>query len=328
MNQLPHVSIIILNWNGIDYTEQCLNSLQKINYPNYRVIVVDNDSMNNEALRLKDKFAQYIHLIENDENFGFAKGNNIGIDYAIKNNTEFICLLNNDTTVEKNFLSEMVTTSLNNHKIGMVAPHVLKMDNIQKIDNLGITLPLSGLPFNRKNSQQRLFCPSGGAALYSTAMLKKIAEGDNYFDKDYFAYAEDWDLGFRGLLAGYTAAYAPNAVVYHYGSASSKAMSDFHIFHNYRNIILTIIKNYPLNLLIKYTFWIILLQLAIFLLYIKRMRVGIILKAYGDVLKMLPKTLKKRKFIQNKIKVKYIDIAQYLEPTIVIKGYLSQALKN
>ena len=101
----PKVSIIILNWNGLDDTVHCLESLEKIIYSNYDVIVVDNGSEGNDAQILREKFKDYIHVIENDKNYGFAEGNNIGIRYALKDSApDYILLLNSDTEAKNYFV--------------------------------------------------------------------------------------------------------------------------------------------------------------------------------------------------------------------------------
>jgi hypothetical protein len=119
----PKVSIIVLNWNGLEDTIECLESLRKITYPNYGVIVVDNGSEGNDVEVLKEKFGDYIHIIENDRNYGTAEGYNIGMRHAFESlASEYILLLNNDTVVDADFLIELVTVAERNGHIGMVGP--------------------------------------------------------------------------------------------------------------------------------------------------------------------------------------------------------------
>lgn len=316
----PKVVIIILNWNHTNLTIDCLRSLKKINYSNYRIVVIDNHSEKNQLDILNSFIDHDTILIENDKNYGFAEGNNIGLRIAIKENAEFCCLLNNDTIVEKNFLNELVNVIIQNKKVGMVAPRILNIKKTNEVDNLGILLTKSGLPFNRKAEQNKLFCPSGATALYRVTMLKETVINDNYFDPDYFAYSEDFDLGFRALLAGYIPAYSPKSIIYHYGSATSKDIDDFHLFHHQRNIILTIIKNYPINLLLKYFFLISLVQCALVLMYIRRKKINLILRIYLSALKLLPNMLKKRRYIQKTIKRKEVNISEYIEPIILLRN--------
>ena len=119
------VSIIILNWNGLDHTVDCLQSLKKITYQNYNIIVVDNGSKGNDAEILKRKFGEYVHIIENDKNYGFAGGCNIGIRYALRNSgPDYILLLNNNTTVAPDFLAEMVSVAESNPSFGIAGPKI------------------------------------------------------------------------------------------------------------------------------------------------------------------------------------------------------------
>ena len=105
MNQ-PKVSIIILNWNGLKNTICCLQSLKKITYQNYEVVVVDNGSKNKQADVLEERFKNYIHLIRNEENLGFAGGNNIAIKKVIaERKSEYVLLLNNESKPVASFKS-------------------------------------------------------------------------------------------------------------------------------------------------------------------------------------------------------------------------------
>jgi len=164
----PSVSIIILNWNGWSDTVECLESIYHLNYSNYQVIVVDNNSSDDSIRKINDyargnlevksnffkydptdkpieivqysgknteqaKFPTYkkqLMIIENKKNYGFAKGNNIGIKYALKNlNPDYILLLNNDTVVDKDFLRILVQEGENNSETGLLGPKMYYYDN-------------------------------------------------------------------------------------------------------------------------------------------------------------------------------------------------------
>ncbi len=101
----PKVSIIVLNWNGKKDTQECLNSLSSINYPNFDVILVDNGSSDGSVEFFKNNFPK-IKLIANMRNLGFAEGNNVGVKFAVKNGANYVFLLNNDTRVDKDVLKE------------------------------------------------------------------------------------------------------------------------------------------------------------------------------------------------------------------------------
>ena len=122
-NNYPKVSIIILNWNNYEDTKECLLSLDKITYPNYEVIVVDNGSIDGSTLKIQKEFPQHKYIYNND-NLGFTEGNNIGMEYAMKKGTDFVLVLNNDITVENGFLESLVDIALKNPDAGIVGPAV------------------------------------------------------------------------------------------------------------------------------------------------------------------------------------------------------------
>ena len=292
----PHIAVIILHYKNLNDTKECLKSLEKINYPNYNTIVVNNDSKE-DAQSLKDGFFD-IQIIQNEKNLGFAEGNNVGTRAALADKkTDAILILNNDTTVEPNFLNELVKVDAD-----MIAPRMLDYNDHDKIDNLGIVLMTSGLPFNRLNENQKLFCPSAGCALYS----KKLLETVGMFDPTYFCYTEDLDLGWRARNSGFGAGYATKAIVYHKGSASTSKLSDFAVYHTYRNLLWTQFKNLPAILLLWQSPWLLAGRVFIFFFYILKGRARVILKSYvhgeSGALLMFKKRTKnlKKKTVSNK----------------------------
>lgn len=320
MKNNPFVAIIILNWNGFNDTVECLNSLMKITYKNYRIILVDNCSKNNEADKLKNFFGDYIILIKNKENFGFAKGNNIGIKRALEMGADYVLCLNNDTVVDREFLTEMIKKA-NDVKIGMVGSRMLNFFDNSKIDNLGVTLTKSGLGFAIKNTDLKYFCPSGGSALYSAKMLKEISIDDDFFDSDFFMYVEDIDLAWRGLLLGYKAKFADKSIVYHKPSSSAKAGSDFSCYHGQRNHLWMMIKNLPKSILLKNSLYILFGQLASFTFYAKNAKLKIFFKSKKDALKNIRHFLTKRKKVQQKILISNEEIRKLFDKNIILTKY-------
>src|SRR4030042_7200987 len=119
-------------------TMECLESLKKITYPNYRVVMVDNASEDNDVEVLTDRYGNYIHMIRNDKNYGFAEGNNIGIRYALEHsNPEYILLLNNDTVVHPTFLDKLVETASGDSRIGIAGPKVYSYDQPDRLQSAG-----------------------------------------------------------------------------------------------------------------------------------------------------------------------------------------------
>lgn len=319
----PEIAIIILNWNGLENTRECLNSLKKINYPNFKIILVDNGSHNNEGAILKNEYADFIILIQNEKNLGFAEGNNIGIEKALRDSEiKYVLTLNNDTIVDENFITEALK-KFGDSKIKMVAPKIMNYYQKNKIDCLGIQFTKSGLSFDIKNNNAVLFAPCGAAAFYTRDLLENLKSQDGYyFDPDFFAYAEDLDLGFRARLQDFKCALADKSIVYHKGSASTKIMSDLAIYCTYRNIIWVLIKSMPFSLWLAYLPKIIIGQLAIISLWTFRKKPLLILKTYFSALLDMPKILKKRKIIQKNKKISNKDLNKYFTSQIFVKNYL------
>jgi GT2 family glycosyltransferase len=221
------VAIILVNWNGYDFTRACLESLRKIDFPDYRIILVDNASQNQEAFRLKNAFPE-IDVIENKENLGFAGGNNSGIRVALEQGYSHVLLLNNDTEVEPNFLGEMMRKFRRNAEIGVVQPLILFLQEQKTIwsaggkwiPSFGRSVTLGDREPKAEYRVQRcdLDWATGCCMLISREAILKAG----LLNEQYFAYFEDveWSLRFRE--AGYRIQLADKAVIYHEAGASSK----------------------------------------------------------------------------------------------------------
>ena len=242
----PFVAIILVNWNGFDYTQACLASLRKIDFPNFKVIVVDNGSQNQEGKSLKKLFPE-IELIENAENLGFSEGNNVGIRFALEQGFSHIMLLNNDTEVESDFLGEMMRKFHQNSRLGVVQPLILFLNDPKKIWSAGgkwassvgraITLgdrgPLADYRFKVTN----LDWATGCCMLLSREAILKTG----LLNAQYFAYFEDVEWSLRFKKAGFEISLAEKAVIYHEAGASSKkthsegTLSPKVFYYNVRN---------------------------------------------------------------------------------------------
>jgi len=242
--------IIVLNWNGIDDTLQCLDSLLNQTYKHFRILVVDNGSLDNSKLLLDEyqkKHTEKLDVIYNPANFGFAGGVNTGIEWALNEDYEFVALFNNDASADKNWLKHLVEAAKPD-EVGISTGLLLHADG-KTIDSSGDWFSTWGLAFprNRGNSASKapdaglVFGASGGASLYKTKLLRDIG----LFDEDFFAYYEDVDISFRAQLAGWKVAYTPDAIAYHKQGATSKKIPGFAIYHTFKNLPLLFIKNVP-----------------------------------------------------------------------------------
>ncbi|HEX9974417.1 MAG TPA: glycosyltransferase family 2 protein, partial [bacterium] len=125
----PSVAIIILNWNNWQDTVECLESLSQIDYPNYQIIVVDNGSTDDSVPQIRQRFGT-IHLLATRENLGFSGGVNFGIEQA--KTSDLILLLNNDTLVAKNFLTELVRKIISDDTIGLVGGKIYYYERAER----------------------------------------------------------------------------------------------------------------------------------------------------------------------------------------------------
>src|SRR3989344_3239284 len=141
---MSKVSIIVLNWNGKKFLKNCLDSLTQLAYPQVEIIVVDNNSKDGSQEFVKENYRKAI-LIENKENYGFAKGNNIGLKASTG---DYILILNNDTVVAPNFLEPLIKDFEDNPKIAYLQPQIRLSENKQFLDGAGAFLTFTGFLYH------------------------------------------------------------------------------------------------------------------------------------------------------------------------------------
>jgi GT2 family glycosyltransferase len=254
---MPRVSIIIVNWNGLEHLETCLESLEAQTFRDFEVVMVDNGSTDGSVEFIKASYP-WVKLVELHENTGFATGNNVGLENA---SGEYVVALNNDTRADANWLATIVRVADNNPRVGMVGSRICSFDDPDVIDSLGHGVCRDGMSrgrFRLRNYStiqmgkvEEILFPSACVALYRRAMLDETG----FFDDDFFAYAEDTDLGLRGRLAGWGALLATDAVVYHKYSKTGGVFSPFKICLVERNHYWVALKNFPLRLLLLIPFF-------------------------------------------------------------------------
>jgi len=325
MRLRPKVSVVVLNWNGKKFLHNCFESIFNQTYKNYEVILVDNGSTDGSVEYVHNKFP-IVKIVENKRNLGFAEGNNIGIRNASGN---YIILLNNDIKLNKNFIRELVKVADSNKRIGMVAPKIVYFDT-DNIDTIGLRLFKSGLAWDTKDPSKAnaVIAPCAGAALYKRKMLDDIKINNEYFDKDFFIYCEDLDLGLRAQARKWKYSYAPKAIIHHLHSATMGKHKDRSVYLSHRNNVWVIIKNFPTKVLIKNFLWITLAQLATVLIYVRKGKTKIILKSKIDAIKGLKKILKKRKKIQYKRKITEYEFQALLDKDLFPRHQINTILKE
>ena len=205
------VYIIILNWHGWRDTIECIHSLQHLDYMDYKVIVVDNDSADESVERIAEAFPD-IKVLSNSQNLGFAGGNNPGIQYALAHRADYVWLLNNDTTVSPDALSQMVDVAEQNPRVGAVGAVILDHEPPHRIQAWG-----GGRIRFWTGRSLHLTAPgtleyiTGASLLLRRETVRQIGLLDEHF----FMYWEDADLGLRIKAGGWMLAVAEHARIYH-----------------------------------------------------------------------------------------------------------------
>lgn len=220
----PLVHIVILNWNGKEDTLRCLNSLQEIDYPNYKVTVMDNGSTDESPEAIQAAFPE-VELIVNEVNLGYAGGVNVGIKRALEERADYILLLNNDTLVDKQLLTELLKVGEADPQIGILTPKIYYYGGTriwfagadQRWFLPGRTWPGHGKADGPAYSRQREVDYATGCGMMIKA---EVLRAVGLFDTTYFMYHEDRDLCERARRAGYKVVYVPSAKMWHKVSAS------------------------------------------------------------------------------------------------------------
>lgn len=300
------VSIVIPNWNGKHLLKVCLSSLKKQTFKDMEIVVVDNGSTDGSADYIKRYFAE-VKIVPLDKNYGFAKAVNEGI----KNSKgKYVVLINNDAEVEKSCLEYLIKAIKSHKKVGFVATKMLNFYNRKIIDSAGDYIDNVGhannIGMGEKDSEKYnvpgyTFLVTGGGSIFRREVFERVG----FFDEDYFAYFEDVDLCLRSQMQGFKGWFEPKAKIYHIHKATSLRFSSFLEYLQFRNMMITIIKDFPNKLIWSNFNWLLILLVnlnTVRFLATKGLLMSA-LKAEMYVLWNLPKLLNKRFAIQNTKKV-------------------------
>jgi GT2 family glycosyltransferase len=282
MFENPLVSVIILNFNGASLLEECISSVEKTVYAPLEIVVVDNNSTDG-SLELLTSFPA-VKVIRNKKNYGYAEGNNIGISQS---NGKYFVTLNNDVTIEPDWLNKPVALLEENERIGAISCRQMSYHDKTRIDGLfhffkpDLTLiPLGEgrLPDEdpRYRMTGRVFSVNGGSAVIRRKMFDEVGR----FDARFFAYLDEVDLCMRAFLHGWWSVYVPEAVVYHKGSVSFKKTGVRKYFYRERNRFWFLYKYFPVSFIIKHLLPVVIMELRVVrVMCIKFFKPGWYLKA-------------------------------------------------
>jgi len=322
LNEIPLVSIIILNFNAGKLLLNCIESLTKLTYQNIELIVVDNNSTDNSQNECKQKFPQ-IKLIQNQNNSGYCGGNNIGIKEA---KGEFLVILNPDTVVEPNLI-EILINKYSIHGEGLYQPKILSLEDKQILESTGNMIHIFGFGFardkgNLDNNEINKVTKVGYAAGTCLFSSKKIFLKLKLFDEFLFLYHDDLDLGWRAAQKGIISYIVPQAKIYHAESYSLK-WSQKKFFWLERNRRYCLMTHYSKNTLNKINRELLITEFLIWIVYISKGFLSAKIKAELDLIKNKELIIKKQKEIENEKVISDIELINTFPNRIEIPKFVS-----
>lgn len=256
--KIPTVAVIILNWNRKNDTLETISSLAKSDTSGFKleIVVVDNGSSDASAEAFRKLKMKNLKLIENGRNLGFAKGNNVGMKYALEKGYDYIALLNDDTIVDKDLVKNIFLEHEKNEKAGAISPKIYfakgfefhkkyRKDELGKViwyvggnidwDNVyGSNRGVDEVDHGQFEKTIETDFTTGCFVMYKAESLKKVG----LYDERYFAYFEDSDHAQRFKKAGYKVLYSPKGKLYHKVAQSSGIGSELNDYFLTRNRML------------------------------------------------------------------------------------------
>jgi GT2 family glycosyltransferase len=342
------VSVVVVTWNRRDLLRSCLQSLtrQQLNQP-FEVVVVDNGSSDGSPEMVLREFgsepAFRLRLIRNPDNRGFCAANNQGFAAST---SDLVALLNNDAEAEPDWLPALAGAFEDGREIGMAASKILVYEDPRRIDKAGHLIYPDGQNRGRGSGEldagqydriEEVLWPDGCAAMYRREMLDEVGG----FDEDFFAYADDAELGLRARIAGWKCIYIPGAVVRHHRGATLGVRSSRRLELIERNRVLLAVKLFPWSLLwLNGAYYVIRLAASLWAAARNRGEVGqyrgvrgkvqaalALVKGDLQALKLIPRMLRKRRNVNRIRKLSPREVRKLiLQYRIPLKQLTEQAI--
>ena len=315
---VPFVSIVILNYNGIDYLENCLESVYKTTDCTFEVLLIDNNSSDNSHIICKKKIPE-IRIYENKKNLAMA-ARNIGIDNA---KGKFIVFLDSDTIVKSDWLRYFISSYEHNGE-GLYQGKILEKDKPEIIASSGNLMNIFGFGFARgtgakdidqfKKFEQISF-PVGACMFSSVETIRKIG----YFDESnlLFLMMDDVDYGWKALTMGIFSYYEPKSIVYHIGTTSEK-LNPQKMYLLERNRWICLLSFYSTSTILKILPLLAILEIGLFLFFLVKGIGAVKTNALVSIIKMSSKIRKRKKKILEAKKLKDKEIVSHFVNEIIL----------
>ena len=328
----PKVSVVIPHYGGKDIISECLSSLLNSIYPNFEIIVIDNNSPDDSVQYIKNNFSQ-VRLIKSSFNRGFAGGCNLGVNHA---EGKYILILNNDTIHEPDWINRLVEVLESNSLISSVQPKIKNYNKRNYFDYAGASggfLDKYCFPFSRGrifstieqdigqyDTPIKIFWASGTAFLTRKTIFNQI----NGFDEKLFAHMEEIDFHWKCQLLGYEIWVEPNSVIYHKGAMTLSKSSPKKTYLNYRNSMILLLTNYPIIRSVKLFFPRLILELIACIKELINLNFShsfAIVKSWVWILFNFNILIHRRRFFKNK-DIKQINMI--FNKSIVVKYFINK----
>ena len=318
----PLISIVILNYNAGDLLIECVDSIEKSNYKNFEIIIVDNISKDNSHKKCKEKFPN-IKLIENDENLGYCEGNNVGLRVT---NGEFVVILNPDTIVDPSWLSELLYAYRKNGS-GIYQPKFLASTDHSMLLSTGNMIQIFGFGYSRAKGDldegqyekfEKIDFTSGTCIFTS----KEIIEEIGLFESFLFAFHDDFELCWRGALIGIKSFYVPSAIVYHPIEGYSFKWSPLKFKLLERNRKYCLLTLYSRSTFYKMIPGLLLVDIAVLFFYLSKGLGRMKISADIEILKNLKKINEKYKKNQEKRKITDKELIKQFKNEVIVPQWV------
>lgn len=245
---MDKVCIVILNYNNFEDTIECVQSLRSaINSEKYKIVIVDNASTNDSVSKLNNILSP-IEIIVSSENRGYAHGNNIGIKYAEQAGYEYICILNNDTIIDVDFIETCKNELKNSAQVAFVSPALVEYKDNNLIQSTGGDIFINkGIVTLKNHGARRIELPpkiesdyiGGACIMFRTSILKNIG----YIPENYFLFFEETEWCYKAQKMGYKNICLTDSYIYHKGSVSIKSVSGLQEYLMARNRVVFVRRN-------------------------------------------------------------------------------------
>jgi len=318
----PLISIVILNYNAGNLLIDCVDSIQRSNYKNLEIILVDNISNDNSHTNCKKKFPK-IKLIKNLENLGYCEGNNVGIRAS---KGEYIVILNPDTIVHPDWISKLLSAFIKNGE-GIYQPKFLATTDHSMLLSTGNMIQLFGFGYSRSKGDidenqfekfEKINFASGTCIFTSKKIIDKIG----LFESFLFAFHDDFELCWRGALMGINSFYVPSSIVYHPIEGYSFGWSPLKFKLLERNRKYCILTLYSRSTFFKMIPGLLLIDIAVFFFYLSKGMGKMKISADLEILKNLKNINKKYKHNQKIRKISDKELINQFKNEVIVPKWV------